>query len=342
MFGADKEQFDKRVLIRLAVWGGAAVFALLVVIIASRTEMGARRIKAAFATMTDTAEAAAPASAPTTGLPPQSQVTQLLARTSDLEYETRRLSDAMRVITADRERLQMRLATVERNLEDMTGSIDRRIANNIAKVTPPATSAPATAPAAPAGLPPVSLPQVSLPHVDAPATKSAEKEKAAQGSAHTEKLPAEKTPASAPAPAAAAAPLIGPSFTTASVTLAPFDLPSSSFGTSRLASESASADDAPEDSLVSRTEFGVDVGGGVNMDVLRALWTSAKAAHGPLFEGLYPIVAVRQRKGGVIGLRLVIGPLANADDAARLCAQLTASGIQCRQTVFDGQKLALR
>jgi hypothetical protein len=43
-----------------------------------------------------------------------------------------------------------------------------------------------------------------------------------------------------------------------------------------------------------------------------------------------------------VELRLVVGPLANAATAARLCAALANAGTTCQPTVFDGQRLAIR
>ena len=104
----------------------------------------------------------------------------------------------------------------------------------------------------------------------------------------------------------------------------------------------ATGDNPPDDSTTSRTEFGIDIGGGDSVDTLRVLWANAKNSQGALFEGLRPVVAIRESKPGVVDLRLVIGPLGNAGAAARLCASLSAGGLPCQQTVFDGQKLALR
>jgi hypothetical protein len=94
---------------------------------------------------------------------------------------------------------------------------------------------------------------------------------------------------------------------------------------------------------VTRTEFGVDVGGNHTLEGLRNLWASIRGRHGALFENLRPLVAVREGdKPGAVELRLVAGPLSNAVAAARLCATLAGAGIACQPTVFDGQRLALR
>jgi hypothetical protein len=95
------------------------------------------------------------------------------------------------------------------------------------------------------------------------------------------------------------------------------------------------------ESTATRTEFAVDIGGDPSLEGLRARWASLKAGHAALFEGLRPLVAIREG-GKSVELRLVVGPLANAVAAARLCASLSAAGQACQPTIFDGQRLALR
>lgn len=110
----------------------------------------------------------------------------------------------------------------------------------------------------------------------------------------------------------------------------------------RLASLPA-ADTGPTGSVATRTEFGVDLGGAASVDGLRALWVTLKSTNEGLFEGLRPVVAIREgSKPGVVELRLVAGPLGNAGAAARLCATLAAVGSTCQPTIFDGQRLALK
>lgn len=90
-----------------------------------------------------------------------------------------------------------------------------------------------------------------------------------------------------------------------------------------------------------RPEFGIDLGSASTVEGLRVLWTTAKARHGTLLEGLRPVMTVRDhaRPGGV-ELRLIAGPLANATAAARLCAAMVAA--VCQPAVYEGQRLALR
>ena len=97
------------------------------------------------------------------------------------------------------------------------------------------------------------------------------------------------------------------------------------------------------DSIATKTEFGVDVGGNASIEGLRSLWGTLKSAQPALFDGLRPVIAVREgQKPGSIELRLIAGPLPNASIAARLCAALAAANQPCQPSIFDGQRLALQ
>ncbi len=247
-------------LARLGVWIALATVAVLTVVLTARTETGIRRI----ATLITPAP-------PETGRSAKAPTQQLASRQADQEAEQRRLSETVRGLAADRDRLLARLSTLERTVEDVTGSI------------PPATAnSKAASPAAPV----VAAPLPALP--------------------------------STPQPNAAA---------------------SNRVAAGHLATGSPSA----LESVATRTEFGVDVGGNASLEGLRSLWTTLKAAQPALFEGLRPLITVREgSKPGAIELRLVAGPLPNASIAARLCAALTAAGQTCQPAVFDGQRLALQ
>lgn len=249
--------FRRTQLIRLGVWIGLATVAVLTAVLTARTETGVRRI----ATLLTP-----PASERGTKAP-----VQLASRQFDQEAEQRRLSETVRGLGADRDRLLARLNTLERNLDDVTGSI------------PPASA--------------------------------------------TARSPAASNIAAAPPPAPA--------------TVQPNTAGSSQARVA--AGHLATGAPAATDSVATRTEFGVDVGGNASIEGLRAAWTTLKASQPALFEGLRPVIAVREGKTpGAIELRLVAGPLPNASIAARLCAALAAAGQTCQPTVFDGQRLALQ
>ena len=254
-------------LIRFGVWSGLAIVAVLIALVAARTESGVRRI----ATLISPEPPAAARSA---------KELQLANRAADQEAEQRRLSEAIRILAADRDRLLARLSTIERNLDDVTGSIGQSSAR---------------APSAPASLPAIGAAQGT-----------------AQGAAQATAQPPPASPT----------------------------LP----GQSRVAAgHLATGNPAAFESVATKTEFGVDLGGNTSIEGMRALWTKLKASQPGLLEGLRPVISLREgQKGGSPELRLVAGPLANASIAARLCAALATAGQACQPAVFDGQRLALQ
>src|ERR1043166_4117631 len=112
-------------LIRFGAWTGLATLAVLVAIMSARTETGIRRIATLIAPE-----------------PPgrSAKDLQLANRAFDQDAEQRRLSEAIRVLAADRDRLLARVTTLERGVEDVTGSIGQPAAKP-APVTTPSTSA---------------------------------------------------------------------------------------------------------------------------------------------------------------------------------------------------------
>ena len=252
-------------LARLGVWIGLATVAVLTAMLTARTETGVRRI----ATLLAPAQPEPARSAK--GPAPQ------LANRFDQEAEQRRLSEAIRALAADRDRLLARVNTLERNLDDVTGSI--------AAPTPKVSSTP--------------LPSIP--------------------------------PSSAGAPAAA---------TPGAAALNPAAPPNQ---TRVAAGHLATSSPTAAESVATKTEFGVDLGGNATIDGLRTMWSNLKATQPAMLEGLRPVIAIREgQRPGSMELRLVAGPLANASIAARLCAALAAAGQACQPAVFDGQKLALQ
>ncbi len=91
------------------------------------------------------------------------------------------------------------------------------------------------------------------------------------------------------------------------------------------------------------TQYGVDIGSGLTMEALRARWLAIYSAHAALFDGMKPIVSVKEvAHGNRVELRLVAGPIAEAAAATRLCASLSAFGLFCQPTLYEGQRLAQR
>lgn len=247
---AAKKVFTMQGLRRLTVWGAAAAGALLIAALTSRSEVAVERV----ALVLHHPKPAAP--------PP-----------FDAQAETRQLAEAVRGLKVNDEQINSRLAAVEHDMDDVTGSITKQI-------------------------------------------------KAADATRRAEDGP------SVAATAAASA-----------STVAPVEIPSavaSAPGTIKTAAE-------PALPALSQTEFGVDIGSGLTIQALRMRWAAVRTAHPQLFEGLEPIVSVREvPHSNRIELRLVAGPIAQPGTAAQLCAQLALLGLFCQPTIFDGQHLALR
>jgi hypothetical protein len=271
----------------LVGWGCGAAIALLAAALSMRSESGSQRLAEVLPPATQTARA------PLGSKPPTSP--------RDAEVDMRWLSATVRSLWADRDRLLARVTVLERNMEDVTGSIERESPRN---VTPAA--APTPSPAAP----------------PAPAAAAA------------------PSPAAPPAPAASASAKLsaGPSVT-GTIAAAPPGRPGPLLDWSRLDDSQIAAFGAP-DPAAAHGDFGIDLGGGANFGAMHGLWSSARTKHPNLLDGLRPLISIREStKPGKLELRLVAGPVANAAAAARLCAALAAGGWACRPAVFDGQKL---
>ncbi len=87
---------------RFGAWGGITILSVAAAVLAAYTETGVHRLVSGDSAM---AASRAPAAS---------------------DNETRRLADAVRVLTADRNRLAARVSALERNLDDVTGAISTR------------------------------------------------------------------------------------------------------------------------------------------------------------------------------------------------------------------------
>jgi hypothetical protein len=263
------------------LWGGAALAAVAMAVAAASTESGSLRLSQAF------------------WLAPEPSSLRVTQRQVPFQTDTdmRRISEAIRLLAVDRDRLQARVSTLEHMVEDATGAIP--VGAGTGHASEPNTAA-------------------TSPTVMAYASGSIDTSLAAPVS---------------PPPITARAPL-------ASIGEPPrFGVP----GAANRDGAAVSEETGPVGSVATRTEFGVDLGSAPSMAGLRSLWQSLRDAHGSLFDGLRPVMALREgTRPGTIELRLVAGPLANAGAAARLCAALAAVGLGCQATVFDGQRLALK
>jgi hypothetical protein len=279
---APKKTFSMQGLWRMALWGATAASALLIAVFATRSEVGSQRVALILSSLHVNSL-----------VRPGQATTKVAARAFDAQAETRRLSDAVRGLTADSDKLKSRLAAVEHNIDDITGSITRQI-----EAVKAERAAPAPWPAAAAATP--ALPAV-IASVVAPVV---------------------------PPPSGLAAPLPqNPLLPAAAATSA----------------EQPTDAVAPAGQPTEPTEYGVDIGSALSIQTLRARWLGIRSAHPQLFEGLAPTVMLRDiPHSNRVELRLVVGPLADAEAAARLCASLAYFRLFCRPTIFDRQHLALQ
>jgi hypothetical protein len=217
----------------------------------------------------------------------------MAARTANVEKDTHQLSEAVHALAADRDRLIERIASIERGLEDLTGTLKRQAA------------APPAPPPAPSPVPAI-------------ASRSAEAPVA----------PALTPPPRQPDPAPAE--VVAPQAETVATPLPPVPPPATRVALSSIT-----------DTTAARTDYGVDVGGAVNFDGLRALWNATRRIKVMAHDRLHPLVAVRENKARGIDLRLIIGPLPSTQAATQMCAELLAARRSCQMTTFEGQPLPL-
>ena len=324
------------------VWGSLAVCAVVAVAVLMALGIGATR--GGFGAMQ------------TTSIRPPAQ--PIVQKPQVSEFEIARLNDALRALSAERDRLAARVDQLERSVGDITASI------NTVKDRPapaPANAQPAAAPASPA--PPLAaaepgeeplaspmpqapagaIPQTARPasvQAPAPAQAATELEPAKPAIPHAAR-PIQSIQPVRPAPAPKAAKTTPPPAAPASPPQTAAKGPPTQVA--QILSPAAAANAPTADSGTSKTEFAIDLGGEMSIDGLRARWANIKGNHGVTLEGMRPLVSVREGvKPGTVELRLIAGPLANAGDAARVCASLQTKGVACRTTDFDGQRLSLR
>jgi hypothetical protein len=97
----------------------------------------------------------------------------------------------------------------------------------------------------------------------------------------------------------------------------------------------------PAEPLAAAAGLGVDIGGAINYEGLRTLWRSTKNSDPAALGDLSPLVAVRENgKTHGVDLRLVVGPVADPEAAARLCMTLAATHHYCQPVAFEGQRLS--
>jgi hypothetical protein len=346
---------DSNTLWRITSWGAAATLALAAAVLLTTTDTGSQRLRLAFAP-----EAGAPANgAALVAKVPQTAAPPPPAKNPDTE----RLEAQIRELAADRDRLNARIASLEQNVNDMTGSIKREleiVAATASKPEPVPTEPVLAAPAL--STPPTALPE--QPENDTAeddikptarageplVAESAKTETKSQAKLET-KFAAKPEPRAEPrskqlaeaeirlaearlraareAEAAAVKTLPGMPKITA-VPLPPL----------RVAT-AVEPPVMPPAAIPPSNEpaLGIELGGARSMEILKKRWAAVQANFGPLVKGMHPLVTY-DRQNPRIPYRLLVGPLANGADAAQACKRFAASRVTCRPTRFVGDVFA--
>jgi hypothetical protein len=306
-WNAEVPQLGMQALWRLAIWGGAAILALFVAVMSAFSSAGSQRQTAA---ITSGQVASDPATAGQGSVQPRIPSGEFGPQPGETTEETQRLAEAVRALTADRDQALARIAALERNLDGITGTIKR---DRIASPQPTPSQPPLQNPSPAAGSTPSA-------RQEAPAARP---EMPAAPVTGTAIIPA-PTPAVQQSGPGAAAPTAAPDTSNRAAAS-----PSNLVRVSALAEPLAAAG------------LGVDIGGAINYAGLRTLWHSTKSSEPELPDELYPVVTVRENgKTHGIELRLVVGPIADVEAAARLCATLLAAHHYCQPVAFEGQRLS--
>ncbi|HEY0299876.1 MAG TPA: hypothetical protein VGC36_00975 [Rhizomicrobium sp.] len=343
---------DTSVLWRASLWGGAAIVALATAILITQTDIGAQRLQSVFSSET----------------PPSRVVTQAdfvpPPDTEAQKRETARLEAQVRELAADRERLTARIAILEQNLSDVTGSLKRELAAAATRPAAPApmVAAPTTAP--PARSEPVGkndsktdikndgknpqettqeakLPQPGEAQTGRDTDEDAKTAEAKMAEAKTAEAMAAAAKAAASLPQIAA---IQPAAPQPPAEPEPSAPQSSGPQVAPPLGEPIPLPPMPIAGELSHSgpskEVGIDLGGARSLEIMQARWAAVKANFGPLLNGLRPLVA-RDPRPHMTPYRLIVGPLPNAAAAAQVCARFAASKVTCRTAKFAGAQLAL-
>jgi pyruvate/2-oxoglutarate dehydrogenase complex dihydrolipoamide acyltransferase (E2) component len=236
---------------------------------------------------------------------PAAQIAAVAVKQSDPAVAV--LQAKLERLTIDRDRLEARLASLEHGLDDITGSIRsqseaRSSALQVGRTNPPIIEPPL------------------IPALETlPLTPKAVPPKAEEPAAPT---------AAAPATAAA-------SGTTEPPKAEAFSEPQSEVTTApaRVAALPAPAKRA--------AEFGIELGNAADMAALQSRWVGIKANYGPLLAGLSP-VAVKEKRAGHTGLRLIAGPVKSMAAARELCAKFALQNGYCFPRQVDPAEIVQR
>jgi hypothetical protein len=276
---AAKRPFTFQSLWRQAGWGLAAVVALFIAILSTRDDEALQKVSSLVVSFNFL-----PAS------PPKHQF--------DAEAAARQLAQALRGLADDRDRLAIRLAALERDMDDTTGSIKKQIeAVKTAKSAPP----PWPDQVAPVPMTSADIAAMIKPAAPSPAAVAANSTPRNQPAAAAEPSPQTPPPASAANPS-----------------------PATAFASAA-------------------TPYGADIGTALTMKALHTRWTWLRTAHPALFEGLQPLVSLKQNpRSNRTELHLIVGPYGNAEAAEQFCDFVVPFRLTCEPAMFDGSRLTLQ
>lgn len=320
-WGAEAPRSGVQSLWRIAIWATLASVSLFFAVISAYSNTGARRAAAASsplagqqATEQDTAQQ-------------RNSISDLRAQSVSNAEETRRLSEAVRALSADRDQLTTRIAALERNLDGVTGSIKRP-----PSAAPTTNAAPSARPEAPMTTGAMTTGAMTT---GAATTSAMTNGTMTNGSMTGAAAPATAQPPSAPeVTARPATPPSGPSEAARS--------PEVEKGAVTSAADVTRPPPAATAESLSASTLGVDVGGAANFEGLRALWHVTKNNDPSLLDDFYPVVATRENsKTHAAELRLIVGPMPDAEAAAQLCVTLAAAHQYCQPVAFEGQRLVI-
>jgi hypothetical protein len=288
---------DIRALWRHAAWGGMAALALCAVAITLASQTGGQRL----------ALLLTPAELPV-------QPVRTVKIDSPKSNGNESLTKKLRELAADRDLLSDRVTRLERQLDEMTGSIKQLAAvpaaAQLAEGKPLSATTRAIAP-------PVDFPLATFQFGDAatwPAPLS---------SLEAPQIKAGRSATSAPDATGS----IPESAAEARDQATPPSFEKVPLPTARIATAEPG-----------KGEFGLSLAGASSLELTRIQWTMLQANFTKLLAGLEPR-ALTERRGTATHYRLLAGPLPTMTDAANLCARLIAAHTTCMPVKFAGDPL---
>lgn len=311
---------DFATLRRSAAWASAAFIAVVGVIFAAGSDSGSQRLQQALS-----------GQEPARATP---VVAQIPAPQPELERLARRLNDTVQSLTAERDRLNERLASLERNFEDVTGSIKKPAELAPVAPAPPPMTIFTAVPPVPANSPAVW----PAPHAEAATPEVAAPETTAATVARPETADGANAAAAHDAPTAPVVRIETPR----GVPLPPTRAGRETTGSVAETASDEAREQAHAEARGANQILGIDLGGARSIDALNIHWSGLKAKFGEQLVNLQPVVSIRERKPGFPELRLIAGPIAGLEAATKICMVLVTARVPCRPTQFSGQRLSQR